>query len=377
MDLRHQVDLATRLLQYAQTGSTALAPAVLEVPVGRYLDHELWDDEVEHLFKRLPIVAALSCELPKPGAYLAQTIVGVPVLLTRDRQGRVSAFLNVCAHRGAKVVAEGPCGGSANRFSCPYHAWTYDNAGKLIAAPDSGLFGDIDTSSHGLTRLQADERLGMVFVILAPGVSVDIDEYLGGIADHFGTHGDNVSFAGTRTVKGGNWKLVVEGHLESYHFSTLHRDSIGPWMMNNCSASERFGSHQLITFCAKSIRDLADAPQHQWRPIDDNHIQPQYHFFPGALVTQFKDAMLAQLVRPGATPSEATNRLVFAQTGPADEEAGKLDAVARLVEVEDYSVSYDILQGMKAGARPAIEFGRNEPSIQHFHRALNQYLPTT
>ena len=376
MDMPRQMSLAKRLLEYAQEGSTALAPAVLEVPVERYLDPQLWNQEVETLFKHLPIVAGLSCELPKPGAYIAQTIVGVPLLLTRDDQGRVNAFLNVCTHRGAKVVAERGCGGAANRFSCPYHGWTFDNAGKLIGVPDSGLFGDIDKSTHGFTRLQADERLGMVFVILTPRVSVDIDEYLGGIAEHFGEHGDNLSFAGTRAVKGGNWKLVVEGHLESYHFSTLHRNSIGPWMMNNCSASERFGRHQLITFCAKSIRDLADTPQDQWRPVDDNHIQPQYHFFPGTLVTQFKDAMLVQMVRPGATPGEATNRLVFGQAPTIDQEAPKLDEVAQLVEVEDYSLSYDILQGMKSGARKAIEFGKNEPSIQHFHENLKQHLVT-
>jgi len=376
MDMTRQMSLAKRLLEYAQNGSTALASAVLEVPVERYIDQELWKAEVEHLFKRLPIVAVLSCELPKPGAYIAQTIAGVPLLLTRDEHGRVNAFLNVCTHRGAKVVADSGCGGAAKRFSCPYHGWTFDNTGMLIGVPDSGLFGDIDKSSHGLTRLQADERLGMVFVILTPGVSVDIDEYLGGIAEHFGAHGDNLSFAGTRTVKGGNWKLVMEGHLESYHFSTLHRNSIGPWMMSNCSASDQFGPHQLITFCAKSIRDLADIPPDQWRPLDDNHIQPQYHFFPGTLVTQFKDAMLVQMVRPGATPGEATNRLAFGQVAGLDQEAPKLDEVAQLVEVEDYSLSYDIFTGMKSGARKAIQFGKNEPSIQHFHDSLKHHLVT-
>jgi len=169
----------------------------------------------------------------------------------------------------------------------------------------------------------------------------------------------------------------VEGHLESYHFSTLHRNSIGPWMMNNCAASDRFGRHQLITFCAKSIRDLADTPPDQWRPVDDNHIQPQYHFFPGTLVTQFKDAMLVQMVRPGATPGEATNRLVLGQVTTLCQETPKLDEVAQLVEVEDYSLNYGILQGMKSGARKAVEFGKNEPSIHHFHENLKQHLLTT
>ena len=62
MDMPRQMSLAKRLLEYAQKGSTTLAPAVLEVPVERYLDPQLWNQEVETLFKRLPIVAGLSCE---------------------------------------------------------------------------------------------------------------------------------------------------------------------------------------------------------------------------------------------------------------------------------------------------------------------------
>jgi len=319
-------------------------------------------------------VVCLSKELPEPGSYLAQTIVGVPIVVTRDAEGRVHAFLNVCTHRGAKVAPQTECAGKAGRFVCPYHAWTFDNQGNLLAIQDAGLFGDVDRAGHGLTRLQVDERLGMVFAILTPGLAIDIDDYLSDVANNFGEPSDAFNLVGTRTVKGGHWKLVVEGHLESYHFSTLHRNSIASFMMNNCSASDQFGAHHSITFCAKSLVSLTDQPEEQWHPIDDDHIQPQFHFFPGTLVTLFRDAMLVQMVRPGVTPDVSTNRIVIAAGPGSHIDAVKLDQTAALVETEDYSVSHDILQGMASGARKAVVFGRNEQSAHHFHESLERFM---
>lgn len=374
MDIALQRRLAKRLIEYARQKSTALADDVLEVPIESYLDRNLWQQEVDRLFKRLPIVACLASELPAPGTYFAQTLVGVPLLVTRDSQGKVNAFLNVCSHRGAKVAPEAECSAKANRFTCPYHAWTYDNTGKLLGVQDPALFGNVDRATHGLTRLQADERLGMVFVILTPGVTMNIDDYLSGISECFGDHADKLRFVGARTVKAGHWKLVVEGHMESYHFSQLHRTSIAPFMMSNCSASDKFGSHNLITFCAKSLVAMADTPEKDWRPIEDDHIQPQFHFFPGTLVTQFREAMLVQMIRPGDIPETSTNRLALAAGANSHIDLDKLDYTARLVEKEDYSLSHDIWQGMTAGARTSVMFGKNELSAHHFHEILDSHL---
>lgn len=374
MDQVVQNRLAKRLIDYSQHKTTALAPHLLEVSPESYLDDDVWHAEVDTLFKRLPLGVCLSKELPVPGSYLAQSIVGVPILVTRDADGKVHAFLNMCTHRGANIAPETECAGTAGRFVCPYHAWTFDNQGRLIAVQDSALFGEVDRVSHGLTRLHADERLAMVFAILTPGVTIDIGEYLADVGDYFGEPSAAMTLVGTRTVKGGHWKFVVEGHLESYHFSTLHRNSIAAFMMNNGSTSDQFGIHHSITFCAKSRASLAMRPEEEWRPIDEDHIQPQFHFFPGKLVTRFRDAMLVQMVRPGADPRGSTNRIAVV-AGPASHiNAAKLDQTAALVENEDYGVSHDILQGMASGARRSVLFGRNEQSVHHFHESLDHFM---
>src|SRR4029077_5580653 len=85
------------------------------------------------LFRDQPIFMGLATRLAKPGDYLSEDVAGMPVLMTRSADGEVRAFANICRHRGAPV-AQG-CG-NARAFTCPYHGWTYDTAGKLLGTTD-------------------------------------------------------------------------------------------------------------------------------------------------------------------------------------------------------------------------------------------------
>ena len=110
---------------------------------------------------------------PKPGDYVTEDVAGMPVLMTRGADGEVKAFANICRHRGAPV-AQG-CG-NARAFVCPYHGWTYDLAGKLLGTTDKVGFAGLDLASHGLVRLPAAEKHGMLFVRpkpVRPGESAD------------------------------------------------------------------------------------------------------------------------------------------------------------------------------------------------------------
>jgi len=369
-----QINLARRLLAHAEAGTTDLAPAQMQVPTAEYLDPTLWQEEVRQLYMRLPMVACLSIELPEPGSFLAYSMMGKPVLLTRDDAGTVHAFLNVCRHRGGRVAPVTECASSARRFACSYHGWTYDNRGRLVGVACAKDFGALDRDSFGLTRLQADERGGLVFVVLTPGLRVDIDEYLAGVDRQIDGHATGLKFVRSRQVQAANWKLVVEGHLESYHFATLHQKTIGPFMVNNCATVDRFGPHLLITFCNKEILSLRQTPQSQWEPLRNDLINPQYVLFPSTTVTLFEGALLTQSIMPAATPGHSTSRLAYAQHGsePGGEE--RLEFIAALVENEDYKASLEIFAGLQSGAQSHITFGRNEPGPIYFHEALRAQL---
>ena len=120
MDQTTQVDLLDEILGLRAEKSAYLDESVTYSPVSRYLDQDRFQLEQQKLFWGYPLLVAHVSELAGEGDFLRRTIAGVPMLLTRDRQGQVNAFYNVCRHRGARLVeAESGC---RHRFTCPYHA---------------------------------------------------------------------------------------------------------------------------------------------------------------------------------------------------------------------------------------------------------------
>jgi nitrite reductase/ring-hydroxylating ferredoxin subunit len=376
---QEQIRIAKRLLAHIKTGSAEAAPRQHRVSVTNYTDPGLWAQEVEVFYKRSPIVAGLSCELPGPGAYKAAEIVGVPVLLVRDRAGRLNAFINVCRHRGALVVPAG-CG-KASRFSCPYHAWTYDEAGRLIGVPHEETFGPLDRSQHGLSPLPCAERAGLIFVGLTPGMRFDADAYLADVDKHIeGSEPKTLHFGGERLIEAPNWKIVIDGHLESYHFTTLHQNSIGPNTFNNCGAIDRFGPHLLITVAHRNIVDLLDLPESEWHPLRDGMITAQYVLFPGASITLFASGVMAQMVRPAGETGRSTNTMVMGFYQAADdpktaaEQAAFLDRITSVLADEDYATGWGVQRGMSSGAQTEVTFGLNEPGVIYFHQTMRDIL---
>jgi phenylpropionate dioxygenase-like ring-hydroxylating dioxygenase large terminal subunit len=85
-------------------------------------------------------------------------------------------MMNVCRHRSMQLVPDG-CG-SARRFTCLYHAWSYGIDGRLLGVQAEDTFGAVDRDEFSLLRLECGERAGLMFVGLTPGVAFDIDEWL-------------------------------------------------------------------------------------------------------------------------------------------------------------------------------------------------------
>src|SRR5258706_3357915 len=124
------------------------AEGATRVPYWVYQDEEIYRAEQERIF-RGPTWSylCLEAELPRPKSFLTTQVGDMPVVVARDPQGRLRAFENRCAHRGALICMQAR--GEAERFSCIYHNWTYDHAGKLtnvafgkVIGGKSGMPGD-------------------------------------------------------------------------------------------------------------------------------------------------------------------------------------------------------------------------------------------
>jgi phenylpropionate dioxygenase-like ring-hydroxylating dioxygenase large terminal subunit len=379
MDRQIIGDVAEAMLDYVENDKTFMTDKMLEVPTRSYTDPAVWHDEIEKIFKQVPLMLALTCEMPKPGDYKAMDACGLPVLISRDKAGVVRAFLNVCAHRGAPVAKTGH--GNCPRFTCIYHGWTYGPDGKLIGVSDRPKFGDLDRATHGLTELPCEERSGMIFVGLTPGVVLDIDGYFGDFLKDYDDAGlKDWTFLGSRVIEGANWKIAFDGYLEGYHFAQLHPETIHPRTPSNVTHYEAFGPNMRIGFPHRTIAKLREIPREQWGDQENNGFDFVRIFFPN--VSAFLAPELAQIAQlfPGPTPDKNRTVLLYARRDPprdAEDTAaieGMIDFLRDVTYNEDYLIGLDIQKGLEAGARENLVFGRNERGNQYFHEWVNWYL---
>lgn len=202
-----------------------------------YTSAELFAAEQEHVFEASWFCAARSAELATPGKFKKVQVGRESVLLVRDRDGLLRAFLNVCRHRGAQLCTEDE-GEVRRNLRCPYHSWTYALDGKLVAAPNIGTLTDddgapIDRYRYGLVPVALTEWLGYAWVCLSDtpppfeDVVAEATRTLGD-ADAINRYGIGGLDVGRRIVYdvAANWKLIVENFMECYHCSTIHPELV-------------------------------------------------------------------------------------------------------------------------------------------------------
>ncbi len=370
-------DLTRRVFDLWQDNTTDLAPDVMRQSVRAYLDQDRFEFESDRIFKHLPLALALGSELPGPDTYKAMDVMGVPVLLTRGADGAARAFLNVCRHRGSPLCEPGS--GTAQRLSCPYHAWSYDTAGDLVGMFGAHTFGDVDRDHLSLTPLACAEKAGFVFACLTPGVTFDIDTFLGDFAPYVAALDlDQWHIFEQRTLDGPGWKVAWDGYLEGYHQERLHPKTVGLNTIGNLMAHDTWGPHQRIVFGRKSLPKLVGQPENEWDL--DEHIRLIHSIFPNVSISGILgDYCLLSQLFPGPTvDTSLTIQTVLCRHEPSSDQereaAEQFSAlVLQAVRDEDYWVGFQIQNALKSGATAEVLFGRNEPSLQHYHHAVERY----
>lgn len=202
---------------------------VSQWPAAYYQSLEIFDAELDRIFKSTWLCVARSTLLPRPGSFLNAEVAGESVLLVRNQQGRVRALLNLCRHRGSLLCAES-AGDFGRSIRCPYHGWTYDLNGRLIAAPYIDELPPAAREGRDLYTASVAEWLGYVWVNLDPHakpLEAQMDPMLearfagGDIVSKYGM--DELAVAHTFVYDvAANWKLVFENFCECYHCPTMH-----------------------------------------------------------------------------------------------------------------------------------------------------------
>jgi Rieske 2Fe-2S family protein len=187
-----------------------------------YLSSEVFDWELENVFKSTWVCVGRGDELVAPGQIRAVDVAGEGVLLARDREGALTAFSNVCRHRGHELAPEGDAI-DARLIRCPYHAWSYRFNGDLRAAPTFTQTPGFDMSEFPLIGIAVTEYMGWVWVDLS-GEAPPIETHFGNLADMATPYEtDRLRTAAVHSYAvDSNWKIIVENYNECYHCSSIH-----------------------------------------------------------------------------------------------------------------------------------------------------------
>jgi len=366
--------LVRRLLDHLEHRTTDLADDVMELPTDVY-SRAHHDREVEVLFRDQPLVFCLSGALPGPETFRTVDVCGTPILLTRDGQGRVRALANACRHRGVRV-ADGA--GKAKRFTCPFHAWTYDIEGRLEAVPTADAFEGMCRERKGLVELPVAEGYGLIVGRLRPGSVVDIEDYLGpGLTDELAMLGfaDWEPYGEPHVHQvNANWKVTLDTFRENYHFNFLHRKTLAKYAYGGVLTFDPFGPHLRNCSALRSIDELRGRPEAEWGDVSQ-HFSYQYSLFPNTVLTfDSRHGELWQILPVAADASEVVHT-AYLRPDLSDEERSKVVDMApwiceQVVDGEDFWVAGRTEPGVRTGLLDTVVFGRNEPAPQHLHRGF-------
>ena len=186
-----------------------------------YTDPDIFAADLQRMVYRHWFCALHASELQAPGDYRVVEIGAESLIFVMNREREIRALVNVCRHRGSRLCGPQPGRAPANRFTCPYHAWSYDLDGRLIAAaqmPDG-----FDRDRHGLKVLPVRIVAGLVFTTLADE-PLDFSPAEAALTHSAGVHGWAHAKVAHRRLYSiqANWKLAIENYMECYHCQPAH-----------------------------------------------------------------------------------------------------------------------------------------------------------
>ncbi len=349
-----------------------------EVPAGAYRDPARYAAEVDGLLGRSWVVAAHSSAV-RPDRLAVWDGFGQTVVVCRDDDGRLTAFANVCQHRGARLAEDGaPCPGG--QVVCPWHGFTYDRAGQLVAVPRRASFDRQLVDDLRAPTVAVAEFAGLVWINLAGDAAEPFGDWIGDLAGELGDYGmDAWCLVGERRWPvAANWKAVIEGFSEDYHARVVHDETIPSGLMYDGTQIRLLGRHSMMVTPLASVDYDALVP-----PVDHRrHAYCHYSAFPATIFSCFPThAQVMSMVPLAVDRTELRVQVVARPEAPVGTDQARYDRRMAsgvdhfaAIAAEDLSVLDRLATTASATGYRRNVYSRLEARISRFHRAVDDVL---
>jgi phenylpropionate dioxygenase-like ring-hydroxylating dioxygenase large terminal subunit len=363
-----EIELIRRALDNIDRHRSDADGEPFELPVDDYLDPGRLERE-RALFRALPVTVGFASQVASPGDFVTHDHAGVPLVVTRDRHGVLRAFVNACRHRGTRI-ADG-CG-RAERLVCPYHGWSYNLSGRLEGVPHRREFAGVDLEQRGLIELPVWQRFGLVFARLTPGPAERAFPFAEDLEELDG----HVLHAPSERSRRMNWKLMMDGSWEAYHFRVTHEKTIASLFFDNTGVFDFVEPDIRMVLPKRSLLAVRHDDPATFRLR--SHANLLYGLFPNTIVLVQPDHAMVVTLWPAAVDRTTIAAGMLIPEAPRSEKARahwqKNEAIFWNAIEEDIAMGERIQSTLPSGANRSLLFGRCEHLIGKFHRALESAI---
>lgn len=358
-----------------QTVMTPHLSVARTLPASWYNDEEILAQETREIFYRTWQLAAKTSDVPEHGSFFATELLGEPLLLTRDADGRLNGFYNVCRHRAGPVAVG--CG-TRNALQCTYHGWTYGLDGRLISAREMDGTEEFDHTSFALVPVRVATWGPLIFVNLAPDAPAFETEY-GAIireVEEKGFHLSQMAPIERRDYDiACNWKVYVDNYLEGYHIPIVH-----PGLFRELD----YERYQVVTYPNYSkqfapVRMASETSQDRryGRYVDEsNDAEALYYWvFPNLMLNIYPDNISTNVILPMGLNRTLTIFEWFANPEATAADMQQTIDFSDEIQQEDIVICEAVQKGLLSQSYDRGRYSvKRENGVHHFHLLLDDVL---
>jgi choline monooxygenase len=336
-----------------------------------YVDPAVAALEQQVIFRRTWQIVGRRAQVAQPGDYFTTELCGEPLLVTRDAQGELRGFHNVCRHRAGP-----PATGCGNRkvFRCGYHGWTYGLDGKLINAPEMEGTADFAAVDFALAPVRVGEWGAWVFV--------NLDRDCGSLADFLaeltpqagGFQLDRLKFyKRVDYAMSCNWKVYIDNYLEGYHLPSVH-PGLNRELDYTEYSTELFTNHSRQSSPIRGPENESTVDR-RYKQSEGDLTAAYYWIYPNWMMNCYPDNTSLNIVLPTSTESCVAIFEFYLPEGAATEVAEQSAAFSDQIQIEDGAICEIVHRNLRSQSYNCGRYSaKQERGVHHFHQLYSRGL---